>query len=167
MHAEAVGEMRRALDIGSKVYPTKHHPMMVAAQLGLTAELRETGQLADSLQGARLGLAMSEKAYGVGHPQTGFAFAEIGQTLLAMHRAKEALPALERAVALLLERKVSDLDLAAPRFALAQALWSTGGDRKRAVELADAAHAAWQEAGGPAHDSASHAHAWLASHRVE
>jgi hypothetical protein len=58
------------------------------------------------------------------------------RVLLAMRRALDARPLLERAVTIYETKEADRGDKGTTRFALAQALWLTGGDRDRALDLA-------------------------------
>jgi hypothetical protein len=66
----------------------------------------------------------------------------LGESLLALGNAGDAVGPLERALAIRGEEREPDqARLADTAFALAQALWEGGGDRVRAQRLAVEAHA--------------------------
>jgi eukaryotic-like serine/threonine-protein kinase len=79
-------------------------------------------------------IAIDAKALGKDNPDVSGAIVELARVDLAQGDAKRAIPLLERALVLI--KDVGPSELAEPRLALAQALWQTGGDRKRATELA-------------------------------
>jgi tetratricopeptide (TPR) repeat protein len=88
----------------------------------------------------------------------GYGLMELGRLKLAAGAARDARGLLERAIAILGER---DAEVAAEaEFALAQAMWTSPGDRRRAVERAR--HARVQLAARPSSDRKRQAlEAWL------
>ena len=60
----------------------------------------------------------------------------LGEDLIRLGRPREAIAPLERAVRLSAESRNSVLEAGLAQFALARALWTSGGDRKRARTLA-------------------------------
>lgn len=74
-------------------------------------------------------------------------------------RSAAALSALERALAIRTKTASAPTDLAYTRFDLAKALVATGGDKRRARELAEQAHADLERAGQAA--DAAEVAAWL------
>src|SRR5206468_11325527 len=77
---------------------------------------------------------------------TAHAVAGEGRDLLALGRVREALPLLERAQEVQQAAKAEPIDLAETRASLAEAIWSSGGDRVRARSLAEEARAAFVKA---------------------
>jgi len=71
----------------------------------------------------------------------------LGQTYLAMERAREALPLLERAVAVYDTHECDGSDTGDAHFALARALSTTAADRARAITLAERARDDYSAAG--------------------
>jgi hypothetical protein len=71
------------------------------------------------------------------------------------------LAALERA--LVVGAAGNPIDLATTRFALARALWASGGDRARARALAAAARATFADNGNK--EASAEVDGWLARHR--
>jgi tetratricopeptide (TPR) repeat protein len=98
----------------------------------------DAGNLGEALTRYRAALEMAEHAT---NPSVATVdpLTAIGEVLVAQRRPREALAPLERAVAQLdTYKEAPDIALKA-KFALARALWSSGGDRARALELARAA----------------------------
>jgi serine/threonine protein kinase len=84
----------------------------------------------------------------------------LGVVYVELERYQEAIPLLERTI------PETRFEVPIDKFALAKALWATGGDRRRAVKLVEEALAA---AGGPKPDESAVVNvadfrAWLKSH---
>ncbi len=93
----------------------------------------------------------------------------LGTTLVELGQAPAALEPLERALELRSSAKaVPPWSLASARFALARALWATpaaeGGDRQRALRLAEQALDGMAAEGGFPINSRDTVEAWLAEH---
>jgi tetratricopeptide (TPR) repeat protein len=86
-----------------------------------------------------------------------------GEALLLLGRAREAIAPLERALALRVATHETRSPLGDTRFALARALWDSGGDQTRARALAAAARDDFA-ALPPNPASRARAEAWLAAH---
>ena len=80
------------------------------------------------------------------------------------HRAQEALPLAERALAFYDGRKGTEDHEPQARFVLARALVAAGGDRQRALAEARAARDEFREAGAGQADKLAEAERWLAEH---
>ena len=92
-----------------------------------------------------------------------YTLANVGLALLGMRRPAEAVPPLERALAMQTRAGLKMSSTAEAMLALARALWQSGGDRARARKLAsDAAEATRSAPAGRIHREAV---AWLADHR--
>jgi tetratricopeptide (TPR) repeat protein len=114
------------------------HPVLVNALIGLANIALARGRPATALPDARSAVTFAEQRISQGHIHRAEALGVLGRTLLALGRASEARPLLERA---LTGEEHSQVPVgpalrATTQFALADALWRTGGDRKRAQELA-------------------------------
>jgi hypothetical protein len=90
-----------------------------------------------------------------------YSLAGLGGALLDLHRAKEAVAPLEHAAQLRAGNAAPPEDLAQGRFDLARALWESGGDRRRARQLARDALPALSTAGMQA--ESDKVKTWLAS----
>jgi tetratricopeptide (TPR) repeat protein len=120
---------------------------------------RDVGNIGQALTRYRAALEMAEHAdaasVAIVEPLTA-----IGELQLDQRRPRDAVAPLERAVAQLDHWKGSPFIAAQARFALARAMWLSGGDRTRALELARTARDAY----GQLSEQASRARvdAWLA-----
>jgi tetratricopeptide (TPR) repeat protein len=119
--------------------------------------LLKLGRLDAALAHALHALAIREHLLNSQHPYLAESLVLVGQIRLDRNEAAQALPLLERAVGILEKHGSDPALLAQGRFALARALWNTGGDRARARSLAIAAR---ENAG----DERAEVDAWLAQH---
>jgi tetratricopeptide (TPR) repeat protein/predicted Ser/Thr protein kinase len=106
-------------------------------------------------------LAIREKVLGPDHPDTATTLLGLASIALAQERGAEALSQAERAVAILSSSELRPVELAMAQFAVARALVSSGGDRARAVAVAQAARAGFDKAGGRNAESAANVGQWL------
>jgi tetratricopeptide (TPR) repeat protein len=139
----------------------------IAQTLSYAADAHlETGDMRGALRMYERGLALDEKHLGPNHPDLAIDLTGIG---IARHRlgdARAALEVLERALIL---SKAPNADRAArarTELATADALWASGGDRRRARELAETARAAFVKVGAGAKTELVQVDRWLASHVV-
>jgi hypothetical protein len=88
----------------------------------------------------------------------------MGQSLIALGRAAEAVPPLTRAMNLRERPDTLPEDRGETRFAMAQALWETGADRTRALRLASAGRDDYAKEPGASAKLAA-VDKWLAAHR--
>jgi tetratricopeptide (TPR) repeat protein len=70
------------------------------------------------------------------HPHVAYALTGIGDCYLALGNLDDAVEPLERALRIREKAGVGGAAMAETRFALAEVLWDSRRDRKRAVELA-------------------------------
>jgi serine/threonine-protein kinase len=126
---------QRALDMLIATFGDDHPA--VAAITGNLGELAiEQADYARALELCPRALAIYEATLGKQHPDTAYALACIGRARLGTGAARSALAPLRRALELREANPGDPADLAESQFALARALWDTGGDRQRAIELA-------------------------------
>ncbi|HEY3353551.1 MAG TPA: serine/threonine-protein kinase, partial [Polyangia bacterium] len=137
-------------------------PRLAQRRSALADALRRTGQLAAALAEHRRALTLLEGTVEPEHPDRARALHGIGATLLAQRRPAEALAPLERALAIREHAAIPPADLAATRFALAQALAGAGRDRERARALAVEARAGLAHAEGPHEAARAAIDRWLA-----
>jgi tetratricopeptide (TPR) repeat protein len=132
--AGALRQAEQALRIFTHAYgPSSTQAAMALSNIG--EYLSDLGRYEEALQSFRRALTIWEELHGPGHPFVAYPLTGIGRALVKLGRPEPALKPLERALEIRLAQK-SDLSLTAEtRFALAQALWGTGGDRVRAEEL--------------------------------
>jgi eukaryotic-like serine/threonine-protein kinase len=104
-------------------------------------------------------------AYSPTSPAVARLYATMGNASLGLGKQAAALASLERALAILEVAQIDPGRVAATRFALAKAVWST--DRKRASELVQRAVAELDEAAPRWANTRHDAVAWLASHAAD
>lgn len=97
--------------------------------------LRANGRSTEALEHDRAAASTCEKLLGE-HWDCAFALAGHGLDLLALHRPREAVAPLEAAYRLRAHDEAPDPEMT---MALAHALWESGGDRPRALQLGRAA----------------------------
>jgi tetratricopeptide (TPR) repeat protein len=130
--------------------------------------LRRLRRFEEALAEDRAAAEVIQRAVGDGTRPLAWALTGIGEDLLALGRAPEAIAPLERALAVREGAPVVPAELGASRFALARALWEGGGDRARAVSLAVGARSALAPLaarhGGWIQRSLDEVDRWLAAH---
>ena len=85
--------------------------------------------------------------------------------LVALGRPEEAIPILERALALRETTPDVHSEIAESRFALARALWIAKADRARSLRLAKRARDAYAAIGDGMEEELAEVKAWLAERR--
>jgi tetratricopeptide (TPR) repeat protein len=162
-YAEALRCSRQALALFTDGFGPEHpYVAMCLNNIGATSRLQ--GRPADALASHQRALAIQEKALGANDPELVESLVGVARTLPELGRATEAVAAAERALALLRGRPVNRTEIDKASFALAAALWESGGDRVRAAELA---RQALQSLAAAHHaDEAGEIEAWLARHRL-
>lgn len=124
----------------------------------------EEGKLDEAEAVLRQTLRTLEERLGVDHPDVAIPMSLLGQVLMERGRAKEALPLLERVRVLWQPGQAPPEDVAAVLFALGSALWESGEDRKRGVELVTRAHGHYRQLGDARADEVEQTAAWLRAH---
>jgi tetratricopeptide (TPR) repeat protein/predicted Ser/Thr protein kinase len=89
----------------------------------------------------------------------------IGTARVELGKHAEAVEPLEKSLAAGLEQAPGHFSVTSARFSLARALVETGGDRPRAVELAEQARAAYAALGAGRAKDVERVDAWLSRHR--
>jgi tetratricopeptide (TPR) repeat protein len=143
----ALVQERRALAIFERAYGPRNRMMAMPLSnegeilnaLGRHAEALPVFQRAVEIMEAEMEPSSSWLAY----PLTGQA-----QSLLATGRPADAVAPLERAVTIRDRSEIYPMPRGETRFALARALWESGGDRARARALAVSARAEYERADG-------------------
>jgi tetratricopeptide (TPR) repeat protein len=138
----ALASSERALKIARAAYGDQHLRVAGILEWKATA-LQELRRDAEALALYRESLAIKQKLLPPGDPERSYAHDGIGQALVALGRAAEAIPELETALSL---RGPLPGERADTEFGLARALWAAGKDRRRALELADRARASYAAA---------------------
>jgi tetratricopeptide (TPR) repeat protein len=157
---EASASYARAIAIAEKTYGPEHThvAMLLTNHSHLQYELKD---YAGALASAQQAQAIFEARYGKDHVYVAYSLTVIGSALVELGRPREAVPVLERSLAICLAAS-GDSPIAETRLAMADALIATKQSRARAVELARASLADYQHR----HDEggAALARQWLASH---
>jgi len=122
------------------------------------------GQAAEAIPLFLDALGRWEPQLGADHPYLAYPLTGLGVASSKLGRFAEAVPPLERALRIREAREPNQLQVADTRLALARALWDSGGDRVRAVRLAETAGEFYdgEESSPP---RAAEARAWLSAHR--
>ena len=127
--------------------------------------LRVRGDHQSELAHLERALAIDEKALGPEHPNDVADLVGIGAALISLHDVRRAVDELERAIAL--ADKLGDVPPATRGdacFALATAIWQTGGDRMRAVTLARSAREMFAASGPLKANELRTVERWLQTH---
>lgn len=113
------------------------HPRVSVALSNLGEVALARGRFHDALQACTRARSIDEPKLGADHPDLAYDLACIGEAKLGLGDPRGATELLERAV--FLDRQAPADDRSRARFALARALWASGGDRARAHALAETA----------------------------
>ncbi len=133
-HSEALGHLRRGLEVWTKTLPPRH-PDLGYAHLDLANSLWATGQAESAREHYALALAVWEATMGEEHPLVAYALTGLGRTMLETAAPLDALSYLERALELRTHEGEDDLNLAEVSLLLGQALYVSGDDQARARDL--------------------------------
>jgi len=110
------------------------HPDTAVQLANRAAIFNHLGRYADARADALRALAVWEKELGPDHGDLPFFLGPLGEAYLGLEQPREALGPLARAL-IIAERNNMRGELRRLRFTLAQALWRSGTDRKRAIEV--------------------------------
>jgi len=181
---EAIALSNRGVEIIGRTFGWHH--VRLAPQLANRAGiLNQLGRFTEARRDAERALALQEGEVG-SRSDLVYSLGPLGEAELGLGHAPRAVGLLERAVKLAEEQRALDDELPRLQLSLAQALWDSGSDRRRARDIAAAVAAAMRAAGpnrqdrqdrpdradgdaprsGPAHDEplAERAARWLAEH---
>jgi tetratricopeptide (TPR) repeat protein len=134
-HDAAIGSYREALRIQEAALGPDH-PETARVLVFLGGELVRGGDPTEALPIIERAEAIAEKVFGPDHRRTIDAVQLRGEALVRLDRPAEAIPVLERALVANEKGDADPNDGGYTRFSLARALWDSGTDRARAVELA-------------------------------
>jgi predicted Ser/Thr protein kinase len=139
------------LDLGNNVEATEHlervrelwrralgpdHPDLGYAELALGKVRWLAGDHLGAHGAYARALAIWDETLPEDHPLLGYALTGLGRSQLALSNVPEAVGSLERALAIRDDEAEDRLNLAETSLALSRALWVTGADTERALELA-------------------------------
>jgi tetratricopeptide (TPR) repeat protein len=126
------------------------HPLVGIFLANRGEVLGSLGRRAEARAAFQRAIAIEEQAYGPRGASLAFPLAGFGESLLAEGRAGDAVAPLERALAIRREEPEPDrARVAGTAFALAQALWESGGDAGQAKRLAVEARDLDRTSGAP------------------
>src|SRR4051812_28326013 len=166
-YAEAVSQLRLAGEVLERTVGESRELGEVLDGLG--TNLLALGDASSALANHRRASAMLMRTEGPKSAVAAHAIAAEGADLMALGRAREAVPVLERALAMQEAAKGEPVDLAETRASLAEAVWSVSRDRGRARKLAEQARATFAEAvarygGGHEERRLREVERWLGAH---
>jgi tetratricopeptide (TPR) repeat protein len=159
----ALARYRRALEIRERALGPNHRQLALVLT-SLASTLQEMGRYDEALAYHQRALAISEAALGPDHPDLSYPLDEMGRIYLKIGPAEKALPLLERAYAIRTKRPGNAAELAKVTLSLAEAILATGGDAKRARDLAIDARRGFAASGDAAKEDLAETDAWLAKH---
>jgi eukaryotic-like serine/threonine-protein kinase len=157
---EARADIGRAIAIWTKTQGPES-PLLAVPLFDLGQVALDERAFAEACRHYQRALTIVEKANGPTHTDVAAALTGLGRCDLGLNRARAARDALERALKIREPAGGDPLALARTRFALAEALAQTGGDRTRARTLAQQARDAFAGGGAQARAELQHADAWL------
>jgi tetratricopeptide (TPR) repeat protein len=162
---EAIALHRRTLEDQTRIFGSDS-PRLTYGLAALGTDYLDQDRASDALPLFEKGVALMEKGHvAPTHPTLVYLRLSMGQAQIKLGKPELAVAPLER----VLTSPVAGTDVrirSATEVALADALWKTGGDRKRARTLAEKARADAEGIAGPVGDDArKKARAWLAAHR--
>jgi tetratricopeptide (TPR) repeat protein len=154
----------RSRDAFERAFGAEHARLVSPWQVLGTLE-RSAGRNQESARSLRRALDIAEKRLPADHPERVNAAVELAMTWLALRQPARAVPLLEAGVAMLSRPGANPMNQAEARFALARALWDSGGARARALTLAAAAREGYAALGAGLADPRREVERWIASHR--
>jgi eukaryotic-like serine/threonine-protein kinase len=137
------------------------HPRVATALHAVGNLMTDAGRPDDARRHHERALVMWEKTRGHDHPDVAYALTSLGLLDLEADAPRTAVERLERALKLRGGRGLDPQLLAHTQFALAKALYGTGGDHPRARELATKARDTLQKGKSPDPQRAAEVQAWL------
>ncbi|HSN32037.1 MAG TPA: tetratricopeptide repeat protein, partial [Ideonella sp.] len=141
------------------------HPRVAIALSNLGATLHKRNKPAETLAAFQRALAINTARFGPDYPDSLDALLGEGESLVALGRPKEARAPIARALKMASSGEPQLWGQAEARFALAEALWASGGDRARAHALAvEARKGMAGETSTLARRLVADIDAWLAQH---
>ncbi len=143
---EALLYHRRALEMRLATLG-RDHPRTALTLHNVGNDYLLQGRYREALPYFREALAVEERTLGPDHPDVAEELTAIADLERRLGHPERALEPLERALRIVEAQELEPGAVARTRFALAQALWDTGGDRGRALRLARQARQAFLSQG--------------------
>ena len=159
-YEQAIEVQKQALVLRRKTLGERH-PEVATSLYNLGLTLGNSGRCPEALPYYEEALDIQRDVMGPDHPEVAFPLTGRGLCQLKLGRPGEAVDPLRHAVRLRTDAGTDPNLLAESQFALARALWASGGDRTEALELVGTARATWAEAGEAHAETAAEATAWL------
>ncbi len=142
----------------------EEHPHTLLALTNVAIAIASQGRHHDAEAVLARSLAIRERTLPPDHPSIANTLGNLAQLRYELGRHREAAADFERAIAIREKRGAIPKDRAFESFGLARVLWALG-ERERAVGLAEAALAAYVEAGAGYADRHEEVRQWLGEHR--
>lgn len=162
-YQDAQARLEQSVSILGTQFGPRHTAL--AGPLQSLGELAlRTGRPEQALQHFAAALAAFD-ALPAQYPDRVFPLVGMGKALVAIGRAESAMPVLARALRICGSAPESREALAGTRFALAQARWQLGRDRREAHRLAELARADYAELGAGFQRERAEVDEWLRVHR--
>lgn len=165
-HEGARISSERALAIREKELGS-NHPDIGFSLHGLASDHAAVGAYEEAAALFERALVVWEDALGSDHPAITYALIGLAEVALARNSASDAVAPSERALQLRESAESPPAELGTARYMLARALWESGRDRSRAIDLARGARDAYRAAGSGKADDLAEVEAWLAKHHRE
>jgi tetratricopeptide (TPR) repeat protein/predicted Ser/Thr protein kinase len=150
----------RALKIGEKTAGPDHHPLTTAL-FHISEDFNGLNRHFKALEYCQRARVIEEKAHGPDHPAVADVLMECARSYVLARKPLEAIPLLERALALVKTVAIQPGSLEAIQFVMARALWDIGKDKSKALELAREAYQSLKAAGGYRTALYNELEAWL------
>jgi serine/threonine-protein kinase len=139
---------RAVADLSQEVGPD--HPLVATFLSNQAETLDHLGRHEQARAGYHRALVIEERGYGADSTNLAYPLTGLGLSYLADHLPAAAVPPLERAHRIRSAHESDPRLFAETEFALARALWDSGGDRPRAVHLAETAEKLYGDKSRPA-----------------
>jgi tetratricopeptide (TPR) repeat protein len=161
-YEEARAAHERSMEIVSRSWGPQH-PQLAYALLNLSSLEKKTGDYQAALDASRRAGEILIASFGPDHPIYAYAANNTGVYLMLTGHPSEAVPHLEKALAIRSSVETDPVLLEVTRFNLGRALWEAG-QRRRGHGLVREAGDKLAEAGEHAADDLEAVQVWLAEH---
>ena len=162
--ARGIEAATRAQDIWRKKYGADHFAVAIA-QLTIASMHTQLRDYKTAMLEASEASRMIEKKFGLDHPAMSEVLKVIGEIQFAQGQYAAARESYEREVKLRPPILMPAEDIADAQMRLADAIWRSGGDRARAIELATWANTTYAGLGAQAQAELKRTTEWLATHK--
>ena len=133
---DAIALLEEAAAIRLKEANGRPHPKVAVVHHNIANNLHKMGRLEEALASFRTAHGIWLKTVGEKHPHAAYTLTGLGAVLLRLGRFDEAIRYLESALRTRIAKDVGTNTTSRTRWKLAQALWESRKDRRRAVQLA-------------------------------